>query len=192
TPATQHFSPNQGSSSNVTVAESLSPTSQPHQSSQVHSSLLNLNTDVARTAHHSVRLSRPMGQFGQCEECKSPKTGYNWCQYCGIERCQNNFVNWTSGCKEIDDFIRVAQLKAINVRSILEWIDYDEFTNVNHLANGGNSSVFTAYWPRGPIRAWDSNNNDWERGWGQANSDVIILKRIKNSNKVTTDFLNEA
>src|SRR6185437_6291631 len=49
----------------------------------------------------------------------------------------------------------------------------------------------TAYWPRGPIRAWDTNINDWERGWGQANSDVIILKRIKNSNKVTTDFLKE-
>ena len=50
-------------------------------------------------------------------------------------------MNWTSGCKEIDDFIQVAQLKAINVRSVVEWIDYEEFTNVKHLANGGNSSV---------------------------------------------------
>ncbi|CAG8581908.1 9427_t:CDS:2 [Paraglomus brasilianum] len=175
-----HFSPNIASAANASLTNSMPAT--PH-----------FSPNQGSPAHHSVKISgtRPMGQFGQCEECKSTRTGYNWCQYCDIERCQNNFVNWTSGCKEIDDFIQVAQLKAINVRSVVEWIDYEEFTSVKHLANGGNSSVFTAYWPRGPIRAWDTNINDWERGWGQANSDVIILKRIKNSNKVTTDFLKE-
>jgi len=50
-------------------------------------------------------------------------------------------MNWTSGSEEIDDFIQEAQLKATNVRSILEWIDFNEFTNVRHLANGGSSSV---------------------------------------------------
>ncbi|CAG8497937.1 10393_t:CDS:2 [Paraglomus occultum] len=157
-------------------------------------SLRNLDTNTARQQHHPARLSatRPMGQFGQCGECKSARTGYNWCQYCNNEQFQKNFANWTSGSEDIDDFIQEAQLKATNVRSILEWIDYEEFTNVRHLANGGNSSVFTAYWPRGPIRTWDANNNEWERGWGQENSDVIILKRIRNSNKVTIGFLKEA
>jgi hypothetical protein len=50
---------------------------------------------------------------------------------------------------------------------------------------------FTAYWPQGPIRGWDKTANDWERGWQQANSDVIILKRIKSSNNMTSDFLKE-
>ncbi|CAB5393947.1 unnamed protein product [Rhizophagus irregularis] len=81
-----------------------------------------------------------------------------------------------------------SQLKAINVRSVLEWIEYKEFTNVKHLADGGNSSVFTAHWPQGPIRAWDTTANNWKRGWEQVNSDVIILKQIKNSDNMTSDF----
>ncbi|CAG8506482.1 801_t:CDS:2 [Paraglomus brasilianum] len=147
--------------------------------------LRNLDTDTARLQHHPTKLSisQPMGQFGQCGECKSPRTGYNWCQYCNSELFRESFANW-SDSEEIDDFIQIAQLKAVNVRSILEWIDNEEFTNMKHLANGGNSSVFIAHWPRGPIRTWDANGDKWERGWGQANSDIIILKRIRNSNKL--------
>ncbi|CAG8497959.1 10394_t:CDS:2 [Paraglomus occultum] len=178
--------------SRPSLATSVPDKHQTYRLSQAISSQINVNSD-ADYAHYSVRISspRPMGQFGQCEQCTSARTGYNWCQYCDTERLQNDFVNWTSGCKEIDDFIQVAQLKAINVRSIVEWIDYKEFRNVSHLANGGNSSVFTAYWPRGPIRAWDFNIGDWERGWSQRNPDLIILKRLNNSNNVTTDFLKE-
>ena len=51
---------------------------------------------------------------------------------------------------------------------------------------------FTAYWPRGPIRRLNTKSGEWERGWGQANPDIIILKRIRDSNKVTIGFLKEA
>ena len=120
-----------------------SPVVEPQAANAILSQPQNLNTDTTRPQHNqAIFTSRRMGQFGQCEECKDAKTGYNWCQYCDIERCQNNFVNWTSGCKEIDGFIQEAQRRATNVRSILEWIDYEEFTNVRHLANGGNSSVY--------------------------------------------------
>ncbi|CAB5180129.1 unnamed protein product [Rhizophagus irregularis] len=47
---------------------------------------------------------------------------------------------------------------------------------------------FTAHWPQGPIRAWDTTANNWKRGWEQVNSDVIILKQIKNSDNMTSDF----
>ncbi|CAG8493332.1 18457_t:CDS:2 [Acaulospora morrowiae] len=134
---------------------------------------------------------RPLAQPGQCEKCKSPMTGYSWCQYCNSEHFQMNFSHWSSGNKELDNFIQMAQRRATNARSILEWIEYDKFKNVTHLADGGNSSVFTANWPQGPIRAWDVTAKTWERGWPQMESDVIILKRIKNSNKVTSDFLGE-
>jgi len=53
-----------------------------------------------------------------------------------------DFAKWTSGNKQLDGFIRDAQLKAVNARSVLEWVEYTEFTNVKHLANGGNSSVY--------------------------------------------------
>ncbi|CAG8497917.1 10392_t:CDS:2 [Paraglomus occultum] len=162
---------------NVITTNLIPATTQPSPSPQARTALVSrrdINSDTSKSRRHSVRFStlRPMGQFGQCDECKSTRTGYNWCQYCNNEQFQKDFANWTSGSGEIDDFIQVAQLKATNVRSVLEWIDYKEFTNVKHLANGGNSSVFTAYWPRGPIRTWDANGDEWERGWGQANSDL--------------------
>jgi len=99
----------------------------------------NLNEEQQMHAQHTI--SRPLGQFGQCGQCKSLKTGFNWCQYCNSENFQNNFDNWSSDIPELDSFIREAQLKATNVRSVIEWIEYKEFTNVKHLADGGNSSV---------------------------------------------------
>ena len=52
---------------------------------------------------------------------------------------------------------------------------------------------FTASWPQGPIRAWDGTAKDWEREKPlySDNSDVIVLKRINNSNNSTSDFLKE-
>ncbi|CAI2175112.1 11050_t:CDS:2 [Funneliformis geosporum] len=47
---------------------------------------------------------------------------------------------------------------------------------------------FTAYWTRGPIRAWNATTFDWER---ETNEDLIILKRIKDSNNLTSNFINE-
>ncbi|CAG8484536.1 670_t:CDS:2 [Paraglomus brasilianum] len=166
--------PTQALSPNVTTTNIMSATTQPPLSHAALFLLRNLNPDTVRPQRHSGRFSnlRPMGNFGQCEECFSSRTGYNYCNYCNSELFQNNFSNWTSGSEEIDNFIQEAQLEATNVRSVLEWIDYKEFTNVEHLANGGNSSVFTAYWPRGPIRTLDANANEWKRGWGQANPDL--------------------
>ena len=142
-----HYSPIQVSSPHVTTTNGKPVTTQPPQPVQAEELLDSdylQDKSMRNSRRHTVRLStlrRPMGQFGQCGECKGTKTGFNWCQYCNNELFQKNFANWTSGSKEIDDFIQEAQLKATNVRSILEWIDYEEFTDVNHLANGGNSSV---------------------------------------------------
>ncbi|CAG8613309.1 16721_t:CDS:2 [Funneliformis caledonium] len=128
--------------------------------------------DYNTFANISVRFSqpensRPLGNFGQCEECGGLNTG---------------------GDDEIDRFIKEAQSHATNFRSVLEWIKYQEFTNVKHLADGGNSTVFTANWLQGPIQAWNKSINDWER---QTNLGLIILKRIKDSNNLTSSFMNE-
>lgn len=90
---------------------------------------------------HSAKISNTYYPFGQCEQCKDSNTGYDWCKYCNSEYFRKNFTNWSSGNQELDNFIQIAQLQAINVRSILEWIEYKEFINVKHLADGGNSSV---------------------------------------------------
>ena len=49
---------------------------------------------------------------GLCKECSQPNTGYNWCQSCNSKHFQCDFNKWTSGNKEIDEFIQNFQLKA--------------------------------------------------------------------------------
>ena|SRR5581483_10748111 len=96
-------------------------------------------TPSSRTRHPFRIPIRPLGR--KCEECTGSRTEHDWCQYCNSEHFQNRFENWSSGIKELDSFIQQAQLKAVNARSVLEWIEYQEFTNIKHLADGGNSSV---------------------------------------------------
>src|ERR1043165_6646048 len=54
--------------------------------------------------------------YALCKECSQPNTGYNysnpWCQSCNSKRFQNDFNKWTSGNKEIDEFIQKFQLNA--------------------------------------------------------------------------------
>ncbi|PKC16591.1 hypothetical protein RhiirA5_394248 [Rhizophagus irregularis] len=62
------------------------------------------------------------------------------------------------------------------------------YTRSPSLPASTSGEKFTAHWPQGPIRAWDTTANNWKRGWEQVNSDVIILKQIKNSDNMTSDF----
>src|SRR6185369_16039109 len=65
--------------------------------------------------------------YGLCKKCKRIKSNGNWCQPCISEYFQQNFKNWTSGNHDVDEFIQKSQLKAKNVRQVLEWIEYDRF-----------------------------------------------------------------
>src|SRR2546429_149842 len=47
-------------------------------------------------------------KYGLCEECSQLHTGigrHGWCQPCNSKCFQQDFNKWTSGNKEIDEFI---------------------------------------------------------------------------------------
>src|SRR5436190_11418992 len=73
-------------------------------------------------------------KYGLCNECSQPNTGrdnsydrYGWCQSCNSQRFQQEFNKWTSGNKEIDEFIQKFQLNATRKEEVLEWIPYEKF-----------------------------------------------------------------
>src|SRR3954452_16925388 len=67
-------------------------------------------------------------EYGLCKECGQPNTGGSpWCQLCNGKHFQQNFKDWTSGNRNIDEFIQQTQLKAGGYREFLEWIEYDRF-----------------------------------------------------------------
>src|SRR5579862_6846627 len=104
-------------------------------------------------------LKNSYKNYGLCKECKQPNTNYYWCRSCNCKRFEQNFQNWTSGNRDIDEFIQRIQLKAKDSSKVLEWIEYDRFKNIEYLAKGGYGTIYKATFEDGYIQTWDSENN---------------------------------
>ncbi|GBC03716.1 hypothetical protein RclHR1_05290004 [Rhizophagus clarus] len=123
--------------------------------------------------------------YGICGECNEPGTGKEWCQPCNAKRFKNNFKNWSSGNKIIDELIQQSQLNAVHHTKCLEWVPYENFKNVNYITRGGFSRIYLADW-LGYICCWDIENQDWKRI-----SEKVALKILNSSFSTIKDFLNE-
>ena len=136
------------------------------------------------------KLKNNYKRNGLCYECKQPKTSYYWCRICNF---QQNFQNWTSGNHDVDKFIQKMQLKAKREEEVIEWIEYDRFENIEYLAKGGFGTTFKAIWKDGPIKEWDSVNNQWKRNktYQDHPNYPVALKCLHNSQNITTEFLSE-
>ena len=75
-------------------------------------------------------------EHGLCNECGQPNTGDWWCQTCNSKHFQTNFNKWTSGNKEIDEFIQNFQSNATCRQEVLEWIPYEKFKSIEYIAKG--------------------------------------------------------
>jgi len=122
-----------------------------------------------------------------CPECNKPNTYDYWCNQCNAKRFQQDFPNWTSGNKYIDNFIQETQLNAQEFLEVLEWIPYNRLTNIKYLAKGGFSTVYNAIWLGGDIRWWDYNNKQWIR----PDSYPVVINSLNNSSNINEEFLNE-
>ena len=125
--------------------------------------------------------------YGICGECNEPGTGYKWCQPCNAKRFKENFENWTSGNKDIDELIQHSQLNATYFANFLEWIPFENFQNVTYIAKGGFGKIYSADWPEGYIDHWDIEDQEWNKRSDQK----VALKSLDNSSDISTDFLNE-
>ena len=125
--------------------------------------------------------------YGICGECGKPGTGEKWCQPCNAKRFEENFKNWTSGNKDIDELIQYSQLNAIYFKQCLEWIPFEKFQNVTYITRGGFGKIYSADWSEGYIQYWDIENQKWKR----ISNIKVALKSLDNSSNISTDFLNE-
>ncbi|PKK73533.1 hypothetical protein RhiirC2_847567 [Rhizophagus irregularis] len=129
----------------------------------------------------------PWFQLRNSSECKEPGTGENWCQSCNAKRFKDNFKNWTSGNKDIDEFIQQSQLNAMYFKKYLEWIPFENFKDIIYITRGGFGKIYSAEWPEGFIRSWDIENQKWDRN----SNTKVALKSLDNSSCISTEFLNE-
>uniref|UniRef100_U9UQG7 Protein kinase domain-containing protein n=1 Tax=Rhizophagus irregularis (strain DAOM 181602 / DAOM 197198 / MUCL 43194) TaxID=747089 RepID=U9UQG7_RHIID len=86
-------------------------------------------------------------RYDLCKECNHPYTSLDyWCQSCNAKNFQQNFKNWTSGNFNVDKLIRDSQINARNSLEKLEWIEYDNFENIEYVAKGGFGIIYKAIW----------------------------------------------
>ncbi|RHZ84584.1 hypothetical protein Glove_79g88 [Diversispora epigaea] len=125
--------------------------------------------------------------YGICEECGNENTDEYWCLQCNSQRFQQNFGNWSSGNKDLDEIIQESQSNCTGAYSFVEWVPYSKFEDVKYIDKGGFGKIYSAIWKEGPINGWDIQQKQWER----SNNEEVALKSLNNSQNITTEFLNE-
>jgi hypothetical protein len=124
-----------------------------------------------------------------CNECGKIYVNIKdkWCKSCAINNLKQNFANWTSGNKEIDELIQEMQLKIERNNIIIEWIPYNQFNNITNIGTGSFSTVYFATWKNGPLLKYDYE----ERKQVREPNEEVTLKCLNNSQNDINEFLNE-
>ncbi|CAB4492124.1 unnamed protein product [Rhizophagus irregularis] len=72
--------------------------------------------------------------------------------------------------------------------SIIEWIPYSNLININYLAKGGYSEIYTSEWIHGKYDEWDSKEQQLKRLGEQD----VVLKRLENFESANKRWFEEA
>ncbi|RHZ84208.1 hypothetical protein Glove_84g86 [Diversispora epigaea] len=104
------------------------------------------------------------------------------CSLCTKEHFIQEFETWSSGNANIDKIIQESQIN--DIRRKLHWISYDNFQNIEHIADGGHGSVYSAKLENGIKWEWNFIKKDWE----YYSINKVALKEIKDS-RCDMDFL---
>ena len=120
----------------------------------------------------------------RCNECnkrrKTLDTNHQICHAC--YKMKERFK--PSGNKVIDDFIRYTQINLVRNKGKMEFVPYEQFKNVEFIAEGGFSKIYKATWIDGPI-------NWYMKNLSRSPNKTIVLKKLNNSTNITTKELNE-
>ncbi|RHZ70806.1 hypothetical protein Glove_267g8 [Diversispora epigaea] len=127
--------------------------------------------DALRIGNHSVEKQ-------QCNNWLNWHQAIQYCEFCIRKYLENNFGKWSSGNNEIDKLIKECQQKATKPDRVIEWIEYDQFENIEHLVDREYATVYTAILKDGCYDKWNSKNQALERLGKQK----IVLKRLNKSN----------
>ena len=123
----------------------------------------------------------------QCDICGKEGYTISFCEHCARETLQSKFSTWTSGNDVIDNVIREAQIKDPTPGCIIEWIQYEDLSNVKYFAEGGCSKIYTATWTKGFFEKYEKEKKEFIRSIPQ----VVILKQLDNSHNPDKEFLKE-
>uniref|UniRef100_U9TL46 Uncharacterized protein n=1 Tax=Rhizophagus irregularis (strain DAOM 181602 / DAOM 197198 / MUCL 43194) TaxID=747089 RepID=U9TL46_RHIID len=119
-----------------------------------------------------------------CVKCEKFYTNAKrkWCKPCQINWLKENFTNWASENKQINNIIQEVQLKINDYNDIIfEWIPYYQIVDIEKLSN----TTYLAKWKDGPL-CW--NEKAYTRN---LENKVIILKYLIITQNITNELLDE-
>ncbi len=91
---------------------------------------------------------------------------------------------YTSGNNAVDDFIRYTkQINNNPIGDIMEFVPYDQFKDIKFIA----VEYYDATWIEGNIKSWNNEKINFKR----KGPIQVVLKRINNSDNITSKELNE-
>ncbi|RIB27714.1 kinase-like domain-containing protein [Gigaspora rosea] len=134
-----------------------------------------------------------------------------WCLSCDPDKT----TRWTSEKnKDIDECMKTFQLRAYSYEDVIEWIPYNQLSDITKIGKGGFGTVYSARWLDGirKVERIDNKNNsnkttwfDWIRKFvkfgNKNNSDmykisrepssIVALKTLASSKENNFDILKE-
>ena len=120
--------------------------------------------------------------YGECPTCYRYNTGWLWCQSCDPKLLTEG---WTSGNEILDELIKSTQLKANEYWNdyYLQWIPYNDLTNIEKIGEGGFATIYKATWLNGKKNDYENKRIIKDR--------TVALKKLHNSQNISDEFLNE-
>lgn len=123
----------------------------------------------------------------KCNKCNSIRYSDRFCENCIGLYLQGLHDSWTSGNKIVDEFIRRCQKISSLPNLIMEWIPFEQFTDVRTLTSGGFSTIYIATWKRGCIEDYNENT----RKVTYFGIQEVVLKSLNNSNELGSEFFDQ-
>ena len=122
-------------------------------------------------------------EYGECPICNRYNTNWAWCQSCDPKLLTEG---WTSGNETLDELIKSTQLKATiyDNRYYLQWIPYNDLTNIEKMGKCGFATISKATW----LNGYKSINYENER---TSKDMTVALKKLHNSQNISNEFLEE-
>ncbi|RHZ59697.1 hypothetical protein Glove_362g35 [Diversispora epigaea] len=133
--------------------------------------------DELQSIYDASRVGDDSVEKQLCNNCQNWHQAIQYCEFCIRKYLENNFGNWTSGNDEIDKLIQECQQKTTGPSNVIEWIEYDQFEDVEYMTEGGCATIYTAGWKDGFYDKWNSEKQTLERFGDQE----IVLKSLNNS-----------
>ncbi|GES87805.1 kinase-like domain-containing protein [Rhizophagus clarus] len=138
----------------------------------------------------SLNLSTQITRKATCNNCKKRRTIYENRQTC--QMCYKIMIiikPKSSGNEVIEDFIKYTQRDYVRAGGKMEYVPYDQFKDIEFIAEGGFSKVYKATWIDGPINWSVFECDEWN--YAHKKNYTVVLKNLNNSNNITFKELNE-